>query len=455
MPFDFVDLPPAICYTESMNTYSVRQFRGNRAKDGSAEVRNRVEVSVPASKSILNRALLLAALANGSVLLRCGSWGEDTTALLSCLSSLGIATEPCKEGILVHGCGGKIPNRSAELDVMSAGTAARFLPALLAVCGGDYRFRSSEQMSRRPMEHLRLLEEAGARFEYDAQPVHFPFRMISSGIDTDLITVNTDESTQYASGLLIAASARKKPLTLRLTGSRTGGSYIQITLSLLKAFSVPVSRNGTELTVSAPASSPKEFAVEADISGACYFYALSLLFGIQTLVHGVRRDTVQGDARFLDLLAARGVRFTDTSEGLLADGSGITSYRGFCEDLSDFSDQTLTVAALAPFASSPSVLKNVGHIRKQECDRIAAICENLTALGVSARSDGDNIYIQPSEVKGGLVRTYRDHRVAMAFTLIGLKTGSVTIENPDCCKKTFDNFFELIDRLVEAPSSHS
>lgn len=412
-----------------------------------------ITVEAPSSKSILNRALLLAALADGTVRLRCGRYGEDTRAILGCLDSLGIRTEPYENGIRVYGCGGNIPRKNAELDVKSAGTAARFLPPILAFCGGNYRFVSSVQMEKRPMSVLSLLERTGVRFEYENQKDHFPFRMRSDGIPADSLTVDTDESTQYASGLLIAASVRgrSRPFTVKLTGKRTDGSYISMTLALLRAFGIPVRKNETEITVSAPdgESAPQEYEVEPDLSGACYFYALALLLRTKVLVRGVRTDTLQGDAAFLDLLRARGVKFTQTDTGLLADGSGVTSYPGFDEDMRDFSDQTLTVAALAPFATSPSVLKNAGHIRKQECDRVAAICENLSAVGVPAKADGNNIYIQPAPVKGGTIKTFGDHRVAMAFSLIGLKTGNIVIENPQCCRKTFDNYFDILSELTQ------
>lgn len=423
-----------------MKLYSVKQLK----------TRDTLKVRVPASKSILNRALILAALSSGPVRLLCGPYGEDTRALLGCLDRLGIRAERDESGLTVYGCGGAIPRKTAVLDVKSAGTAARFLPPLLAFCGGDYRFTSSEQMQNRPMSVLPLLQKAGARIEYERQSERFPFRLISDGIAADSVTVNTDESTQYASGLLMAACTRGTPFTVNLTGSRTDGSYIAVTLALLKSFRFGVTENGTSITVSAPrtACAISEYSVEPDLSAACYFYALSLLTGARVLVYGVQAQTLQGDGAFLKLLQARGVEFTETAEGLLADGNGVSSYCGFEEDMRNYSDQALTVAALAPFATSPSVLKNIGHIRKQECDRISAICENLSALGVPVTADEHNLYIQPAPVGGGRIKTYHDHRVAMAFSLIGLKTGNVVIEDPDCCGKTFENYFEILSEIT-------
>ncbi len=407
-----------------------------------------IAVQVPASKSVTNRALLLAALSKGRVLLTGGALSNDTRAFLDCLVALGIKVERSDRGIFVEGCGGNIPNPNAAINVQSAGTAARFLTVALAFCGGDYRLEASEQMQKRPMdEAIALLRQAGVTVECLNEEGRFPFRLRSSGVSANEFSVNTDKSSQYASAFLMAAGVRNTPLTLTLTGSRTQGSYVDITLRMLDGFAVPYARTGNEITVFPAQTPPEIYAIEPDISGACYFYALSLLLQKKVLVYGVRENAMQGDRKFFKLLSDRGVKFFDTPDGLLADGSEVTDFYGFDEDMQDFSDQTLTVAALAPFATTPTVLRNVAHIRLQECDRMAASVENLNALGIPARADEKNIYITPASPVAGRVKTFDDHRVAMAFTLLGLKVGGVEIENPDCCKKTFDNFFELISAL--------
>lgn len=402
---------------------------------------------VPASKSILNRALLLSAFSEGDVFLKCGSFGEDTRAILGCLASLGIRCEVHSDGISVRGAGKNFPNKRAELDVMSAGTCARFLPAALAAIGGDYRFTSSEQMKKRPMEFLSALENAGAEIEFSEKKNAFPFRLCSEGFSRNEFTVDTDTSTQYASALLIAGALGKDKTDVRLLGSRTEGSYVKMTLSLLSAFGADWTRNGNIITVFPATRPPKEFEVEADLSAACYFYALALLFGIKVLVRRVKKNSLQGDIRFLDLLERRGVRFTETTDGLIADAVGVSSFSGFEENFKDFSDQTLTAAALAPFASSPTRITGIGHIRKQECDRIFAIEKNLTALKVPCESGNDFVHISPAKPVGGTVETFNDHRVAMAFALTGLKTGNLAIDDAECVKKTFEGYFDELEKL--------
>ena len=405
-----------------------------------------IAVDVPASKSLLNRALVLAAFGKGEIFLSCGNFSEDTCAMLSCLSALGIGIRREEGGVRIVGCGGNVPNKCAELDIRSAGTAARFLPAVLAFLGGDYTFRASAQMQKRPMELLGVLSEAGAAIEYLGKPGHLPFRMRSDGIRAEELTVDTAMSTQYASGLLLAAAV-SGPLRIRLTGPRTQGSYIGMTMRLAEQFGAACSRSGDTLSILPSAHSPASLEIEADLSGACYFYALSLLLSARVLVRKIHGDTLQGDKKFLSLLQDRGVRFTDSEEGLIADGRGIRNFEGFCTDMRDFSDQALTVAALAPFASTPTRITGIGHIRGQECDRIRAAVENLTALGVPATQSEDGFCVTPSPVRRAVIRTYHDHRVAMAFALVGLKTGEVLIDDPACCQKTFENYFSVLEEL--------
>lgn len=405
-------------------------------------------ISVPASKSILNRALVLAAFCDGQVTLRCGTLGEDTRAMLGCLQALGIDCKTIRGGIEITGCNGNPPNKNAVLDVKSAGTAARFLTVALSFCGGEYSICSSEQMEKRPMDVLTLLEHNGVSFVWRGKQGAFPFLLRSDGLNgKNEFEIDTDVSTQYASGLLLSAPLKKQPVKITLTGSRTEGGYIGMTLALLRDFGVHYEKNGKIITVYPRISAPKTYLVEADISGACYFYALALLFKTRVFVEGVRLDSTQSDVKFLRLLEGKGVLFTQTENGLLGDATQVQSFTGFDADMNDFSDQVLTASALAPFATTPSRLKNIEHIKKQECDRINAVVENLTALGVPAFSDGKNIEIHPAPIKSGMIKTFGDHRVAMSFALIALKTGTVTIDDPDCCKKTFENYFEILKRL--------
>lgn len=404
--------------------------------------------AVPASKSLLNRALLLAAFSGKRMRILCGDCADDTEALLGCLAALGISVIRERDGYTVCGC--RIPPvRRASLDVRSAGTAARFLPVFLAFAGGSYEMTASAQMQARPTEILPALEAAGARIEYRGERGHYPFVLHSDGSIAASFTLDTDRSTQYASAVLLAAACLR-PATVHLTGSRTDGSYIQMTIRQICAFGAQVTREGDTLTVTPSACFPDAYEVENDLSGACYFYALALLLGARVCVPRIHADTLQGDKKFLSLLEEKGVRIHDTPDGILADASGVRSFTGWDADMRDFSDQALTLAALAPFAATPTHIRGVGHIRRQECDRIRAICENMTRLGVPAEAREDGVTIFPAPPRKAVIQTYGDHRVAMAFALVGAMTGNVTIRDPDCCKKTFPAFFDVLLSLPHA-----
>ena len=404
-------------------------------------------VTVPASKSILNRALLLAAFSRKRVKIICGNLSEDTRAMVGCLNALAIPCRIEQDCIWVQGCATP-PNSHAALDVKSAGTVARFLCVALAFKGGDYRFTASEQMARRPMQILNLLEENGVKFDWLDKKYTFPFLLHSNKTEIkDYFLVDTDTSTQYASGILLSAPFRENPTTLQLTGKRTHGGYIAMTQSLLDAFGAKYERTDDTIRIFPSLRAPDVYEVEADLSGACYFFALALLFSMRVFVKNAKLSGMQSDIGFIKLLQKKGIIFTQTDDGLLCDASEIKSYSGFDADMNDFSDQTLTAAVLAPFATTPSSLKNIAHIAKQESNRINAVIENLTSLGVKAVTDGKNITIYPSEIHKGKIKTYGDHRVAMSFALIALKTGHVEIDDPSCCKKTFENYFDILTNL--------
>ncbi len=408
----------------------------------------KITVRVPASKSILNRALLLAAFTEGDTLLRCGDICEDSEALLRCLSALGIQTKKRTDGLLVHGK--RETKQESILHVGNAGTVARFLTAILAFRGGNYEFHASAQMRMRPMDILPLLHTLGVKIEYLQQEEHFPFRMSSDGISAESAEIDTSVSTQYASGLLLAAALSSKPFRLILRGGRQDGSYINMTAALITAFGGNAQPLTTEkgFSVTPIYSAPSHFTVEPDVSGACYFFALSLLCNACVLVEGVHAHSLQGDMRFLRLLQQKGLKIKETSDGIIADGENIPFYNGFDEDMQDYSDQTMTVAVLAAFASSPSILRGISHIKAQECDRVNAIIKNLNALGARAFTNGEDIFIEPNGTHPCKIKTFGDHRVAMSFALAGMKTGNVEIDDPDCCRKTFPDFFKIIKEIT-------
>ena len=448
-------------------------------------------IQVPGSKSITNRAFLLAALSGKKCILSGVLFSDDTRGFLDCLIQLGfqVEVEEEKQKVTIQGTGGRIPNREASIHVRSAGTAARFLTVALAFAGGIYYLDASEQMRKRPMEPiLKILEKLNVKFKYNNEAYHFPFELNSQFAEEvqknriqnveakedrcrnemSEITIDTNLSSQFASALLMAACLLPTGLRIHLTGSRIAGSYIRMTLAMMKQFGIQVEQkeNCYEIPHQEGWGLTK-YEVEPDVSAACYFYAMVPLLRTSVIVKGVQEKSLQGDIQFLNVLEQMGCRKEETPEGirLTMKESGM---HGVDISMKDFSDQTMTLGAIAPFADSVTRIHNIGHIRFQESDRIHAILTELQRMGVRCEEvpEIDGIQIFPCE-KGRsdyvatesesvteseriTIETYDDHRMAMAFTLPGLKTGNIVIKNPECCRKTFENYFNVIESLYDS-----
>ncbi|MEE1031628.1 MAG: 3-phosphoshikimate 1-carboxyvinyltransferase [Ruminococcus sp.] len=427
-----------------------------------------VKVVVPGSKSITNRALLLAAMANGTSTIKGCLTSEDAHHFLECLKTLGFPVKEASDGglgsdITITGFGGEIPNKKAEIYVGSAGTAARFLVAMLAFSDGDYIVNSSEQMKKRPMQPLiDALRNAGAQVHCLENEGHFPLHIIGpkdKSMIPDTFTVNIDKSSQFLSALLIAVGTLKKTAKIQVVGNH-GLSYVDMTAEMMKSFGITVNKiveNGqiSYKFTGAGIYQALTYHVEPDMSAAAYFYALAGVLGVSISVQGVTNHMLQGDVEFLRLLEKMECML-DVSENncIIVQGpqNGVLK-GGFFIDMSAFSDQALTLAAIAPFADGPITITGIGHIRLQECDRIAAISNNLRALGIKVEEKEDSVTIYPGKPSKCEIETYEDHRVAMSFALTGLRTEGVVIQNPDCCKKTFAEYFEVLEQVLEEISN--
>lgn len=439
-----------------MDTYQVRVLRKLP----------HICVSVPGSKSMTNRALLMAAMAQGKTTLSGVLFSDDSRVFLQALQDLGfcVSVEEDADRVNITGCGGEIPRKSAEIYVGSAGTAARFLTAFVAMSDGCYQLNASAQMKKRPMkELLDALRELGAEIRCLEEADTFPVEItgIGSGdkgvkaAERAHISLNIDRSSQFLSALLMTTPIRFKQLTIRLTGHRNARSYVEMTEQMMKQFGHPGVQRKDEncYQVSEAVYQGRDYQVEPDVSAACYFYGMAAITGGRAHVRHVQRDSLQGDMRFLQVLEQMGC-ILDWQDGqLYLQGPEPGSLRGVDADLSDFSDQTLTLAAIAPYADSPVRVRNVGHIRGQECDRLHAIETNLSRMKVRCDVEQDSFIVYPSPPQPALVETFHDHRVAMAFALTGLGAAGIIIENPSCCKKTFENYFTVLDQVLSENST--
>ena len=384
-------------------------------------------VAVPGSKSVTARALLIAALASGRSTLCGAATSGDCAEFIGGLRSLGIPVKVAGNEVEIEGCGGTLPVKQAKVYVGSAGTAARFLTALAAFSDGEYTFDSSDQMKRRPIAPLiNSLKDIGATFTFLGEQNCFPFVVKGAKNPATEVRVNIDKSSQFLSALLICAVCARKPVKIIVEGSH-GMDYVKMTLDMMWSFGVDVSQSGVEYTVFG-GYEPRRYDVEPDISAACYFYAMNAVLGTNIAVRGVMPHTMQGDYKLIQLLK---------------------TFDGGAVDMSSFSDQALTLAAIAPYLSRPTTITGIAHIRGQECDRINAICTNLSALGVKVEEREDGVKIYPSEPCGCALSSFGDHRVAMAFAVTGLRCGGVTIKNAEVCSKTFAGYFDVLDDLIK------
>lgn len=407
--------------------------------------------NVPGSKSITNRALLIAALSDGLTTIKGALFSDDSRHFLNCLKELGfdvkIDEENCE--VQVMGLSGKIPKDEAKIYVGSAGTAARFLTAMLAI-KGKYYIDSSEQMKKRPMAPLiESLKELGAVVTYHEQEGHFPFTIEGNGQKKDRIVVNIDNSSQFLSALLIVSTMFEKDMDIEVVGSH-GMAYIDITVNMMKQFGVIVEKEDNVYHIKANQTYKAcVYEVEPDVSAACYFYALSPLLSVKSTVKGVKANSMQGDIEFVNILKNAGCIISTNEQGDIEVNPPVQKYYEFGKvDMGMCSDQTMTLAVLAPFAKSQTYIYNVGHIRYQESDRINAIVTELKKMGINCKETKDSITIEPGKILQSTVDTYDDHRMAMSFALIGLVAEGIVIDNPSCCRKTFENYFEELFNVI-------
>lgn len=425
------------------NTYEVPSFAA--LPDSSKEL----IISVPGSKSITNRALLLAMLAKGESRLSGILFSDDSKNFIHCLENLKFDThiqEENKSGSIT-GLGGKLPCLEADLQVGSAGTAARFLSAVLGISKGTFYMDASVQMRKRPMAPLlNALRELGCKITFEEKEDHFPFTLHANGFQTNQITIDIDKSSQFLSGLLIAAPLAGNDFTIHTIGTH-GMAYIQMTIEMMHQFGVKVLQPDANTFVIPAGQQYKslDYSIEPDVSSACYFYAMAAILGISVIVKGVHKDSLQGDIHFLDILNEMGCTSQDTAMGIRLTGPLNGKLKGIQTDLSACSDQAITLAAIAPFADSPVIIEGIGHIRHQESDRIAAIVQNLTAMGIRCEETDTSVTIYPGSPHEASIATFDDHRLAMGFSLPGLLTKGIVIEDPGCCRKTFEDYFEVLE----------
>jgi 3-phosphoshikimate 1-carboxyvinyltransferase len=409
-------------------------------------------VAVPGSKSLTNRALVLAALADGVTRLSNALFSDDTVVMIDALRRLGFRADvdPAALTIDVHGAGGTIPAASAELFVGGAGTAARFLTALTTLGLGPYHIDGTARMRERPMQDLvDGLAQLGATVQ--APGGALPLVVAGGGLRGGRTVVRGDVSSQFVSALLMAAPYAAADVEIVVDGRLVAAPYVEMTLAVMAAFGVAVDRPdgaGTHRyrVRAAQRYQAQAYPVEPDASSAAYFLAAAAITGGRVEIPRLSARSLQGDARFLDVLEQMRCAVERRDDGVAVRGPD--RLRGVDVDLNAMSDQTMTLAAIAPFAQGPTRIRGVAHIRHQESDRLAATAAELQRLGQEVEIPDDGLVIQPRPVRPAVVQTYGDHRIAMAFAVTGLRAPGIVIADPECVTKTFPDFFERLETLA-------
>jgi 3-phosphoshikimate 1-carboxyvinyltransferase len=409
----------------------------------------------PGSKSITNRALVCAALAEGPSTLRGALDSDDTRVMVEALKSLGLTVEHdrARQTIRVVGCDGRIPASKADLFIGNSGTTVRFLTAMLALGNGRFRLHGTPRMHERPIQDLiDSLAALGCRATSETGNGCPPVVVEARGLPGGTARVRSDVSSQFLSGLLLAAPYATSPITLEVAAALVSQPYVTMTLDVMRAFGVDVAAAGDLKSFTIPGGrySAREYDVEPDASAASYFFAAAAVTGGEVTVEGLTRRALQGDVALVDVLAQMGCEVRESADGLTVRGP--RRLRGVDVDMNPISDTVQTLSVVALFADGPTTIRGVAHIRHKETDRIAAPSAELRKLGaiVVEREDGLTITPPADGGRGAEIDTYDDHRMAMSFALAGLRIPGVVIRDPGCTAKTYPEFFADLRRLCNS-----
>jgi 3-phosphoshikimate 1-carboxyvinyltransferase len=404
-------------------------------------------VCPPGSKSITNRALILAALADGTSRLSGVLDSQDTQVMIESLQRLGIAVthDPSERVCTVHGHGGAIPESAAELFLANSGTSIRFLTALCAVGRGRYRLDGVPRMRERPIRDLvDALQELGADAQCESPDGKCPPVLVNSErspLSGGTAQIHGGISSQFLSGLLMAAPACRASTDLIVAGDLVSPPYVTMTLRMMQSFGVEVEcRDGLSgFHIEPQTYQSRHYQIEPDASAASYFFGAAAITGGRVTVAGLSQGALQGDVMFVEALQQMGCDVEWSDDAVTVQGRNL---HGIDIDMNAISDTAQTLATVAVFADSPTTIRNVGHMRHKETDRIAAVVTELKRAGIQAEEFEDGFRVVPGTPQAADIHTYDDHRMAMSFSLLGLRRRGIRILDPGCTAKTYPNWFD-------------
>ena len=413
-------------------------------------------IKLPGSKSITNRVLLMAALGNGVTKLIDPLKSEDTDQMINALIKLGVSVKEVNDDkniIEIKGAEHNFTNKNTNLFLGNSGTTFRPLAAVLAMMGGDYYLSGIERMHERPIKDLvDALEQMGSSIQYEKNHGYPPISINNSPIEiSEPIQIKGDISSQYLTALLIAGPISNNEFNIEVIGDLISKPYIDITLKLLTKFNIFYNNDNWRLFSLKKDSvyrNPTKIFVEGDASSASYFFAAASLAG-SIEIKGINKDSIQGDLKFLDIISKMGAKIEYKSDSIQV--SKASNLKGLEIDCIEIPDAAMTLAIMAVFADKPTKLKNIGSWKVKETDRILAMDNELTKMGVEVSATHDSMTIFPQKQLNDNVsiKTYNDHRIAMCFSLFCLKNLNITIQNPNCVNKTYPDYFKDLKSVIE------
>ena len=413
-------------------------------------------IKLPGSKSITNRVLLMAALGNGVTKLIDPLRSEDTDQMINALIKLGVSVKEVnddKKTLEIKGAEHNFPNKDTNLFLGNSGTTFRPLAAVLAMMRGSYNLSGIERMHERPIKDLvDALEQMGSSIQYEKNHGYPPITINNSSIEiSEPIQIKGDISSQYLTALLIAGPISNNEFNIEVIGDLISKPYIDITLKLLTKFNIFYNNDNWRLFSLKKDSvyrNPTKIFVEGDASSASYFFAAASLAG-SIEIKGVNKDSIQGDLKFLDIISKMGAKIEYKSDSIQV--SRASSLKGLEIDCIEIPDAAMTLAIMAVFADKPTKLKNIGSWRVKETDRILAMNNELTKMGVEVSTTHDSMTVFPQKQLNDniSIETYNDHRIAMCFSLFCLKNLNITIQDPNCVNKTYPDYFKDLKSVIE------
>lgn len=411
-------------------------------------------VCLPGSKSLTNRALVIASLASGTSQLDGVLFADDTRHMMDALRALGVEINADAERrrIGIRGTAGQWPEPRADLFCGNAGTVIRFLTAACCIGSGEYRLDGVPRMRERPIGDLvAALRQIGANIEYEGADGHCPLIVRAGRLSGGRIDIENPQSSQFVSALLIVTPIAANDVFIQVRGKLPSVPYVNMTLDAMTAFgATAIEDDMRSFIVPAPQQyTAAHYAVEPDATAASYLFGAAALTGGRITIDGLGKNSVQGDCAFVDVLQKMGCRFERTDHNTTVWGPENGRLCGVDVDLNAMPDVAQTLAVIAAFAESPTTIRNVGNLRVKETDRLAALANELARLGAEVDVCEDGITVKPVKKMSAVsIDTYDDHRMAMSFALAGLRLEGVSIRNPRCVDKTFPEFFKLWSDLA-------